>query len=690
MEQLEELEELVVRFQGGDQAALGEIYERTSRYVYFTCIGFVKNEQDAADISQEVYLTVMQQIGTLEDTAKFLPWLNRITVNKCRNHLAKKTPVLMEEDTLEECLPETEEAFLPEEYVESREKREIVLQIMRSSLSDVLYQTILLYYFNEMTVPEIAEAMDCPAGTVTYRLSAARAKIKEGVLHYEEKHDEKLYGLTALLFFGRLFTAEAAELAVPGLPEGIPGAGSTEAVAVKAAEKGVKTMFKTLKAKCIAGLLALAVVGGGITAAVVLGGGNDKETVQEDDRNKTQDDKNIKEPDKQPDDKKPDDKQPDDKKPDDEKQDDKQPDSGNDKENGDVSGITGTPAVSAEKDYKSMAEQIDAAAISYLEALKAGDIETILSLTDPENAVYKKLSGIKEYATGKEFVRTVYEELCYGAIEEGSTEYRLKDALESGDDHFYLKMYFALPETVLFREMLAVPGVVFQKGEHIPEGYQVKSAEEAMQIVRTVMEKIPLRSDSITVELQEDGTFYFDVTSAFSMIDTSKFGSGETFLEDFLSESIYGGTTIGASDGIFKGRQEEWEHLLSLLEKGDFTGLYELACGEPEVYGRGYKSPEGLNEAQRAFFDSYIEQIEVCISDIIWDRTKSRSTTIMVVAPGLSYGRDEMAWLTENGVKETNIAWRIGGEDNWDLKAAMERILASWEAAISNAEYRIK
>lgn len=677
---MEQLEELVVRFQDGDQAALAEIYERTSRYVYFTCIGFVKNEQDAADISQEVYLTVMQQIDTLEDTAKFLPWLNRITVNKCRNYLAKKTPVLMEEDTLEECLPETEEAFLPEEYVESKEKREIVLQIMRSSLSDVLYQTILLYYFNEMTVPEIAEAMDCPAGTVTYRLSAARAKIKEGVLHYEEKHDEKLYGLTAVLFFGRLFTAEAAELAVPGLPESILGAGSTEAVVAEAAKEGVKGMLKTLKAKCIAGLLALAVVGGGITAAVVVSSSNDKEVVQEDDRNKTQDDKNVKEPDKQPDDKQPDDKQPD----------DKQPDSEKDKEDGDVSGPTVTPAVSAEKDYKSMAEQIDAAAISYLEAMKAGDIETILSLTDPEDWLYEKLSGIKEYETGKEFIRTVSSNLRYEAVEEGSTEYRLKDELERGKNEFFLKQYLALPHTVLFREMLTVPGVVFEEGEHIPEGYKVESAEEAMRIVRTVMEKIPLNSSNISVSLQEDGTFYFSITGAFSMIDSTKFGSDETFLEDFLSEFIYGGTTVGASDRVFKGQQEEWEQLLSLLKSGDFTGLYELASGEPEIYGRAHKSPEGLTEEQRAFLDSYIEQIEVYISDITWDKTKSYSTTVMVVSPALSLDKEEMAWLTENGVKEDDIAWRIGGEDKRDLQRAMERFLAFWDDAISHAEYRIK
>ncbi len=664
---MEQLEELVIRFQGGDQAALGEIYEKTNRYVYFTCISFVKNEQDAADISQEVYLTVMQQIDTLEDAAKFLPWLNRITVNKCRNHLTKKAPVLMEEDTLEECLPETDEAFLPEEYVESKEKREIVLQIMRSSLSDVLYQTILLYYFNEMTVPEIAEAMNCPAGTVTYRLSAARAKIKEGVLHYEEKHDEKLYGLTALLFFGRLFTAEAAELAVPGLLEGVFGTGSTEPVVAEAVKKGVKGMFKTLKAKCIAGLLSLAVVGGGITAAVVVSSNNDKNVMQEDDKNKTQDDKDETKPDKQPDDKK-----------------DVTPE------------ITVSPTVGAERDYKTIAEQIDAAAITYLEALKAGDIETILSLTDPENRIYKKLSEIKEYETGKEFIRTVFSNLRYGAIEEGSTEYRIKDMFEFGQKDFNLKQYLALPKTLLFNEMLSVPGVVFQEGEHIPEGYQVKSAEDAMQIVRTVMEKIPLSYASVQVELLEDGTFYFDIHNGLSVIvDNLKFGSDETFLEDFLSESIYGGTTVGASDGVFKGRQEEWEQLLSLLRRRDFTGLYELATGKPEIYakigvGSTYKSPEGLNEEQRAFFDSYIKQIEVYISDTTWDKTKSRSTTVMVVSPALSLDNEEQEWLTENGVKEIDIAWRIGGEDNSNLRDAMLMFLNPWGDAISHVEYKIK
>lgn len=683
---MEQLEELVIRFKDGDKEAFREIYEKTSRYVYFTCIGFLKNEQDAADVSQEVYLTVMQQIDSLEDTAKFIPWINRITVNKCRNYLAKKSPVLMEEEELEECQAETEEEFLPEEYAINKEKREQVLKIMRSSLSDVLYQTVLLYYFNEMTVPEIAEAMGCPAGTVTYRLSAARAKIKEGVLQHEKKHGEKLYALTAVLFFGKLFKAKAAEMAVPAQPEGIVSARSAKSAAAKAAGKGAKTMFKTVKAKCIAGLLSLAVIGGGITAVVLVNSNQDQEVVQGESRNKTQEDENTKNPDKQSDDKKTDDKQPDDNR---------------DKENGDSGKEPAeTPDVSAGKDYKAMAEQIDAAFITYLEAMKAGDIETILSRIDPDNVmnrkIYNNLSGLKDYESGKEFIRTVYENLRYSGIEEGSTEYRLKDMYERGKDEFYLKIKVVLPENLLFDRMLTVPGVLFQDGEFIPAGYEVTSAEEAMQIVRTVMKRIPLTSDIVKVEMQEDGTFYFEISNAFSIIDMMDFassGAKENFLEDFITNKIPGGCIVGTSDVAFaEGSREEWEQILSLLKQNDFVGLCELANSDTSKYTRGtaYKTREELTEEQRAFFDSYIEQIEVCISDESSPKIGKRSTTVIVIAPALSLDTEEMAWLTENGVKETNIAWRIGGDGIGSLKSGMGNLMICWKQAINYAEYKIK
>ena len=85
------LKELVQKAATGDKAAFEELYQGTCRSVYFTCRGFLKDEHEAQDVTQEVYLTVLEQLGTLEDAGKFKPWLYRIAANKSIKRLRKKT-----------------------------------------------------------------------------------------------------------------------------------------------------------------------------------------------------------------------------------------------------------------------------------------------------------------------------------------------------------------------------------------------------------------------------------------------------------------------------------------------------------------------------------------------------------------------------------------------------------------------
>lgn len=267
MNNIEYLAEMAAQ---GDRPAFESIYQQTCGSVYFTCLSFLKNEQDAADITQDVYLTVLKELPMLNDKSKFVPWLNRITVNKCKNLLTKKKPILMDREEMEYLQTEENENFLPEEYITNQAKRKIVMDIMRNTLSDTLYQTVIMYYFNGIAVTEIAEIMGCPVGTVTYRLSVARAKIKEGVLRYEKRNDDKLYSFVGVPFLTGLLAAEMRSTPVPNIFPGIINVAAKSAVAAQVAKKGAKTMFHTLKSKIIAGVVAVAVVGGGITAAVVI------------------------------------------------------------------------------------------------------------------------------------------------------------------------------------------------------------------------------------------------------------------------------------------------------------------------------------------------------------------------------------------------------------------------------------
>lgn len=189
---------IVPNAQNGDPKALDELYKSTSSAVYFTCLSFVKNEQDAEEITQNAYITAFGKLKTLQQPEKFEPWIKRIAVNLCKDFLRKKdahpTQPLDEQINYET----VDENFLPEEYVTSAEKRSIVMRIMRDDLSDVLYQTVIMFYFDEMSVATIAQEMNCPEGTVKYRLNAARAKIRQGVLKYEKKSGDKLYGFAVL------------------------------------------------------------------------------------------------------------------------------------------------------------------------------------------------------------------------------------------------------------------------------------------------------------------------------------------------------------------------------------------------------------------------------------------------------------------------------------------------------------
>lgn len=262
---MSELSENVRAVLGGDKTAFDALYGATSRAVYFTCLSLVHNETDAEDITQEVYITAFEKLAALNDPEKFPAWINRIAVNRCKDFLAKKTAHPEQSIDSEGAFGELiDENILPEEYVENKEKRRLIMDIMRSGLSDAQYQTVILFYFNDMSIAEIAEVMDCPEGTVKYRLNTARARIKQGVLDYEHRTDDTVYSFAGAPFLARLLTAESESVAVPLLKTAAPK------IAAAASKVGRKAFLSTLKGKIIAGAAAAAVIGGGAAIAVTV------------------------------------------------------------------------------------------------------------------------------------------------------------------------------------------------------------------------------------------------------------------------------------------------------------------------------------------------------------------------------------------------------------------------------------
>ena len=207
-----ELSELVAAAKKRSGKALEELYKRTNQAAYYTALAITKNAEDASDIVQDTYINVFSTIDTIQDNS-FLNYLKKAVANACKNNLKRRNAVLFssdeEESSILDNIEEQSEDFLPDSYIEQSVKREQIMSII-NGLSDVQRATILFFYFDEMSISEIAETMECSESTVKSRIAYAKKHIRDEVEKLEQQGD-KLYGkaFIPVPFLKRLFAEDS-------------------------------------------------------------------------------------------------------------------------------------------------------------------------------------------------------------------------------------------------------------------------------------------------------------------------------------------------------------------------------------------------------------------------------------------------------------------------------------------------
>lgn len=277
-----------------DENAWSELYAQTARETYFIALKATENQHDAQDLTQETYIIAMERLQQLADSSKFLPWLHMITANRCRDYLKKKRPSLFS-DLVPEDGPELDwEAdqldVMPEQVLDTQETVRLVQEILET-LPDEQKLCLILYYRDELSVGQIAQALETSEGTVKSRLNYARQKVKAKVLELEQQ-GTKLYGLSPVPFLLWLLHQESQSVSVPAISSiaigsataaaagsgaaasGSTGIGSTvietaaASTAAKAATVAAATGWHAFRtsavAKILAGFLAAGTVTGGV------------------------------------------------------------------------------------------------------------------------------------------------------------------------------------------------------------------------------------------------------------------------------------------------------------------------------------------------------------------------------------------------------------------------------------------
>lgn len=174
--------ELVERAQRGDKRAFDLLVLKYQQKVAGVVSRYMRDQADILDVVQESFIKAYRALPKFRGDSAFYTWLYRIAINTAKNYLvsqSRRPPGSDIEAELAEQLDAGErlkERAAPEDILMTQEVEEAIWAAI-NSLPDELRTAITLREIDGMSYEEIAQAMDCPVGTVRSRIFRARESI---------------------------------------------------------------------------------------------------------------------------------------------------------------------------------------------------------------------------------------------------------------------------------------------------------------------------------------------------------------------------------------------------------------------------------------------------------------------------------------------------------------------------------
>ena len=283
--------QLIGACMAGNREAQEQMVAMTQEHIYYHCRKMLKQEQDALDATQDVLLIMLTSLDKLRNPDAFWGWVNGITANHCKRILAHRGEVWQipedeEGGSLLERVEDWDEQQVTDKALDNQETRRMILDLV-DSLPPEQRMCVLLYYYDEMSVKEIAQVLGVAEGTVKSRLNYARKAIKAGVENYEQQ-GIKLYGLSPLPFLMYLLHQDAAaQKMAPNLAQQMlqrvlsnvassaaPTAGGVGAAASGTGAAAIHGGAATAgTAAATSGGVSVKLIAGVLAGALVIGGG---------------------------------------------------------------------------------------------------------------------------------------------------------------------------------------------------------------------------------------------------------------------------------------------------------------------------------------------------------------------------------------------------------------------------------
>ena len=196
---------VIRRCLSGDQQAQEELVLAAQNRVYYHCRKMLKHEEDALDATQEILISMLTRLDRLQDPEAFWGWLSAMTANHCRNVLTRgrreaQIPEDDEGNSLLDAFESLDEQAVPDKALDNDETRRMIVELV-DQLPPPQRQCVLMFYYEEISVKDIAAALETSEGTVKSRLNYARKAIKSGVDAYAAQGVKLYSALPFLVYF---------------------------------------------------------------------------------------------------------------------------------------------------------------------------------------------------------------------------------------------------------------------------------------------------------------------------------------------------------------------------------------------------------------------------------------------------------------------------------------------------------
>ena len=246
-----ELAQLVQKARQGDKKAQEGLYLATNSAAYFVAMKITKDEEESLDIVSDSYIKAFASLDKLENDEKFPAWFNQIVANRCRDYLKKAKPMHLSDMTEdgEDFELEDIDGEIPDELLENKDVIECVRRVVES-LPEEQRMCVILRYYDEMSLQEIADTLEVSLGTVKSRLSRASKKMRDEIERLEKEENKKFRCIIPFFWLRAGLEGMENETDVP------------KALEVKLFGKSIRRGVSKMARNIIVAAAALAIAGG--------------------------------------------------------------------------------------------------------------------------------------------------------------------------------------------------------------------------------------------------------------------------------------------------------------------------------------------------------------------------------------------------------------------------------------------